>query len=63
MDFQVSTQQVMDFFSTSGEIKYFRFCTREGDDVQYAMIEFTEQESIVPALKLNNKQLGDNIIK
>lgn len=27
------------------------------------MIEFVEQESIVPALKLNNKQFGDNIIK
>ena len=27
------------------------------------MIEFVEQESVVPALKLNNKQFGDNIIK
>lgn len=27
------------------------------------MLEFVEQESIVPALKLNNKQFGDNIIK
>jgi hypothetical protein len=27
------------------------------------MIEFVEQESVVPALKLNNKQFGDSIIK
>jgi hypothetical protein len=27
------------------------------------MIEFVEQESVVPALKLNNKQLGENTIK
>ena len=53
----------MDFFSPAGEVKYLRLCTREGDTVQYALIEFTEQESIVPALKLNNKQLGDTTIK
>lgn len=63
MDNQVSTQQVMEFFSTAGEIKYFRLCSREGDGLQCALVEFTEQESIVPALKLNNKQLGDSIIK
>nr|CAG4651361.1 EOG090X0EEC [Simocephalus serrulatus]SVE94522.1 EOG090X0EEC [Simocephalus serrulatus] len=58
-----SAKQVIDFFSSAGEVKYFRFCTKPGDDIQYAMLEFVEQESIVPALKLNNKQFGDNIIK
>nr|SVE77274.1 EOG090X0EEC [Daphnia lumholtzi] len=58
-----SAKQVIDFFSSAGEVKYFRFCTKQGDDIQYAMIEFVEQESVVPALKLNNKQFGDNIIK
>nr|CAH0111646.1 unnamed protein product [Daphnia galeata] len=58
-----SAKQVIDFFSSAGEVKYFRFCTKQGDDVQYAMIEFVEQESVVPALKLNNKQFGDSIIK
>jgi len=54
---------VIDFFSTAGEVKYYRPCNRDGDDIQYALVEFTEQESIVAALKLNNKQLGDNIVK
>nr|CAG4638762.1 EOG090X0EEC [Cyclestheria hislopi] len=63
LDHSASAQQVIDFFSSAGEVKYFRFCSREGDALQYALIEFTEQESIVAALKLNNKQLGDNIIK
>ncbi|KZS09197.1 putative Splicing factor [Daphnia magna] len=58
-----SAKQVIDFFSSAGEVKYFRLCTKQGDDIQYAMIEFVEQESVVPALKLNNKQFGDNIIK
>lgn len=40
-----------------------RFCSKKGDDTKYAMIEFAEQESIVPALKMNNKKLGNNIIK
>ena len=41
---------------------HFRFCTKQGDDtIQYAMIEFVEQESIVPALKLNNKQFSLSI--
>lgn len=53
----------MDFFASAGEIKYFRFCSKYNDDTRYAMMEFVEQESIVPALKLNNKQLGENIIK
>ena len=60
---QRSAKQVIDFFSSAGEVKYFRFCSKQGDDVQYAMIEFVEQESVVPALKLNNKQFGDSIIK
>ncbi len=54
---------MIDFFSSAGEVKYFRFCTKHGDENKYAMIEFVEQESVVPALKLNNKQFGDSIIK
>ena len=37
----------MDFFSTAGEVKYFRFCSRDSDNVHYGLIEFVEQESIV----------------
>lgn len=60
---KVQAKEVMDFFATVGEIKYFRFCSKHNDDTRYAMIEFVEQESIVPALKLNNKLLGEHAIK
>ena len=60
---KLSAKKVVQFFSSAGEVKYFRFCSKENDDTRYAMIEFVEQESVVPALKLNNKQLGENIIK
>nr|CAG4648276.1 EOG090X0EEC [Moina brachiata]SVE93283.1 EOG090X0EEC [Moina brachiata] len=63
LDSKVQAKEVMDFFASAGEIKYFRFCSKYNDDTRYAMMEFVEQESIVPALKLNNKQLGENIIK
>nr|CAG4643529.1 EOG090X0EEC [Ilyocryptus agilis] len=59
----VSAKQVIEFFSTAGEVKYFRMCNKDGDGIRYGLIEFVEQESIVPALKLNNKQLGDSSIK
>merc|ERR1712136_429073 len=63
IDPALSTAQVIDFFSTAGEVKYFRMCSRESDNVQYGLIEFVEQETVVPALKLNNKQMGDRVIK
>lgn len=58
-----SASQVVDFFCTAGEVKYFRMCSRETDNIQYGLIEFVEQETVVPALKLNNKQMGDRVIK
>jgi len=63
IDPALSAAQVIDFFSTAGEVKYFRMCSRESDNVQYGLIEFVEQETVVPALKLNNKQMGDRVIK
>nr|CAG4636547.1 EOG090X0EEC [Eubosmina coregoni]SVE70084.1 EOG090X0EEC [Eubosmina coregoni] len=63
LDPTLSAKKVIQFFASAGEVKYFRFCSKENDDIRYAMIEFVEQESVVPALKLNNKQLGDNTIK
>lgn len=60
---QLNEKQVIQFFTSAGEVKYMRFCSKKGDESKYAMIEFVEQESIVPALKLNNKKLGNNTIK
>ena len=38
-------------------------CSRDSDNIQYGLVEFVEQESVVPALKLNNKLMGDSVIK
>ena len=63
LDSTVSAQQCMEAFADVGEVKYFRYCTRESDAVKYALIEFTEHSSVVPALKLNDRQLGMSRIK
>nr|CAG4635092.1 EOG090X0EEC [Alona affinis] len=63
IDPSMSERKVIQFFSSAGEVKVMRFCSKKGDDTKYAMIEFAEQESIVPAMKLNNKKLGNNTIK
>lgn len=58
-----STQQLIDFFSTAGEVKYVRFCTREGDVDRYALVEFSDQNSIISALQMNGKELNGKNIK
>ena len=64
LDTTVSAQQCMEFFAeNAGEVKYFRYCTRDHDHVKYALIEFSERASVVSALNLNDRQLGTAIIK
>ena len=59
LDATVSAQQCLEFFASgAGEVKYFRYCTRQGDPVKYALVEFTEQPSVVKALAMNDRQLG-----
>lgn len=53
----------MDRFSQAGEVKYFRFCTRDNDPLFYALIEFTEQPAVLEALKMNGTALGSKIVK
>ena len=43
IDSTVSAQQCMEFFSEAGEVKFFRYCTRENDPVKYALVEFTDR--------------------
>lgn len=59
----VSTQELVDFFSNAGEIKYVRFCTREGDIDRYALVEFSDQNNIIPALQMNGRDLNGKNIK
>ena len=64
LDTTVSAQQCMEFFAeNAGEVKYFRYCTREHDHTKYALIEFSERASVVSALHLNDRQLGTAMIK
>ena len=58
VDSNIPAQQCMEFFSEAGEVKFFRYCTRENDTVKYALIEFSERTSVVPALLMNGRQLG-----
>ena len=56
LDSTVTAQQCMDFFNeNAGEVKFFRFCTRAGDHVKYALAEFTDKAAVVNALKLNGQ--------
>ena len=64
LDSTVSAQHCMEFFAeNAGEVKYFRYCTRDQDHIKYALIEFSERASVVSALNLNDRQLGTAVIK
>lgn len=47
-------EELMDYFSRAGEVKYGRFA--ENDSEKFAMIEFSEQKSIIEALKLHGSE-------
>ena len=63
VDSNISAQQCMEIFAEAGEVKFFRYCTRENDPVKYALIEFSERSSVVPALLMNGRQLGSCTIQ
>ncbi|CAL8078326.1 unnamed protein product [Orchesella dallaii] len=63
IDPDVSVQDVMDYFSRAGEVKYFRFCTRDNDPLKFALIEFSEQPAILDALTFNGETLGHKVIR
>lgn len=64
LEASVSTDQLLDFFASNGvEIKYLRLCTRDSDTDHYALVELSEQASVVPALQLNGQLLAEKAIK
>lgn len=64
LDSSTTEQQIIDFFNDNNiEVKYVRLCTRDSDNNHYALVEFSEQSSIVPALQLNGQTLNDRIVK
>ena len=59
-----SSQEVVDAFTTgAGEVKYFRWCSKEGSDQRLALVEFTDYGAIPAAMRLNNTVLGESTIK
>lgn len=63
IDESISAQQLIDFFATAGDVKYVRFCTRDNDSNRYALVEFSEQSSIIPGLKMNGSELAGKMIQ
>lgn len=64
LDSLVSPEQLLDFFSNNNvEIKYLRMCSRDSDGEHYALVELSEQATVVAALLLNGKQLLERSIK
>ncbi|XP_050442862.1 probable splicing factor, arginine/serine-rich 7 [Adelges cooleyi] len=59
VDENVTNDELINFFQKSaGDVKYVRWCSRENDITRYALIEFSEQASIIAGLKLNGTLLG-----
>lgn len=58
-----TTDEIIDFFSKAGEVKYLRTCKREFDNSAHMLIEFTDQASVVNALKLNGTEFKNKLIE
>lgn len=48
-----TVDELVDYFERAGEVKYGRLAEKDG--LRHAMIEFTEQTSVIEALKLQGK--------
>lgn len=59
---ELTSQQLIDLFSQTGEVKYLRFCTRDADGQKYALIEMTEQENLIRGLQLNGYTIDGQTI-
>jgi len=60
----ISAQEVMDYFSTgAGEVKYFRWCSKDGSEDRFALVEFTDYGAVPAAMRLNNTMIGESMIK
>lgn len=64
LDPSTNDQQIIEFFAGHNiEVKYSRPCTRDSDNDHYALVEFSEQSAIVPALQLNGELLNDKPLR
>lgn len=53
LDLSVTTDQILQFFTQGGEVKYIRMAGDDGSPTKCAFIEFSEQGSISKAMSLN----------
>ena len=60
--FQATAEQVMEFASRAGEIRYLRMGI-EKDGIKNALIEFCEQPTIIEALQLHDEEFMGREIK
>ncbi|XP_046405646.1 probable splicing factor, arginine/serine-rich 7 isoform X3 [Ischnura elegans] len=63
IDSSTTAQHVLEFASKAGEVKYIRFCIRNEDKKHYALMEFTDQGSVIAGLKLNDTELHGKKVK
>lgn len=49
----IPPEEIIEFFSNAGEVKYLRICESPADASTHVLIEFTEQPSLVQAFKMN----------
>lgn len=59
----LGSQQLIDHISQVAEVKYARFCERDEDKTRYALVEMTEQESVIKVLQLSGSSVDGQIIK
>ncbi|KAJ8929933.1 hypothetical protein NQ314_017342 [Rhamnusium bicolor] len=49
----VTHDELINYFSTAGEVKYLRACTQDSNNRSHMLVEFSDQSSILNALKMN----------
>ncbi len=59
----ISPEQLLTFFTQSGEVKYVRMAGDQSLPLKSAFIEFTEMSSVPNALALNGTHLADKPIR
>ncbi|XP_060518591.1 probable splicing factor, arginine/serine-rich 7 [Cylas formicarius] len=52
IDPSVTSEELIEFFTTAGEVKYLRTCVHTPDNSNHVLIEFSEQPSVINALKM-----------
>lgn len=55
IDPSIPPEEIIEFFSTAGEVNYLRMCESPADGSTKVLIEFTEQPSVVQAFKMNGE--------